>query len=82
MKTTIDSGGRLVIPKQARDAAGLKPGVPLEVVVHDGRIEIAPVPRRVVIATKGRVAVARAAEGPKLSAAEVERTRRQLRERR
>jgi AbrB family looped-hinge helix DNA binding protein len=43
MKTTIDSAGRLVIPKDVRRQAGLHPGDELEVRWRDGRIEIEPV---------------------------------------
>jgi AbrB family looped-hinge helix DNA binding protein len=42
MITTIDSAGRLVIPKAIRDAAGLEPGMPLDVRLRDGKIEIEP----------------------------------------
>jgi AbrB family looped-hinge helix DNA binding protein len=49
MIITIDTAGRLVIPKAIRDEAGLLPGEPLEVTVHDGRVEIAPAPRQVRI---------------------------------
>lgn len=44
MRTTIDSGGRVVIPKAIRDAAGLAPGTEVEVELHDGRVEIEPTP--------------------------------------
>ena len=82
MQTTIDAAGRIVIPKSVREAAGLQPDVPVDVVYRDGHVEIAPVPRQVAIAKVGRVAVARAA-GPSepLRASTVEKTRRQLRER-
>ena len=49
MKSTIDSAGRLVLPKAIRDEAGLRPGEPLEVVFRDGLIEIEPAPREVRI---------------------------------
>lgn len=42
MRTTIDAGGRVVIPKSIRDRLGLKPGVEVEVVEADGTVEIAP----------------------------------------
>ena len=42
MKTTIDSAGRLVIPKEIRRQAGLRPGMELEVRWADGQIEIEP----------------------------------------
>ncbi len=43
MKITIDSAGRIVIPKPVREAAGLRPGQELEVREREGRIEIEPV---------------------------------------
>jgi len=49
MKSTIDSAGRLVLPKAIRDEADLRPGEPLEIVFRDGLIEIEPAPREVRI---------------------------------
>ena len=49
IKTTIDSAGRLVVPKPIREAAGIGPGDPLIVAYRDGRIEIEPAPREVRI---------------------------------
>lgn len=43
MRTTIDAAGRVVIPKQLRQSAGLEPGRELEITERDGRIEIEPV---------------------------------------
>ena len=40
MVTTIDSAGRIVIPKQLRDELGFGPGQPLELNAVDGRLEI------------------------------------------
>lgn len=40
MRTTIDDGGRVVIPKELRDALELQPGQSVDVAVVDGRISI------------------------------------------
>jgi AbrB family looped-hinge helix DNA binding protein len=40
MRTTIDSAGRLVVPKSIRDAMGLRAGRMVDLVFTDGRIEI------------------------------------------
>jgi AbrB family looped-hinge helix DNA binding protein len=40
MRTTIDSAGRIVIPKKIRDRAGLAPGAAVEIHECDGRVEI------------------------------------------
>jgi AbrB family looped-hinge helix DNA binding protein len=40
MRTTIDSAGRIVIPKPLRDRAGLAPGQEVDVSEADGRIAI------------------------------------------
>lgn len=42
MKTTIDPGGRVVVPKAMRDRLGLKPGAEVEVIESDGSVEIRP----------------------------------------
>jgi AbrB family looped-hinge helix DNA binding protein len=78
----MDRAGRLVIPGHVRREAGLEPGVPLAVRVRDGVIEIEPEPLAVTFARRGRLLVARPAAAVRpLSAATVERTRRNLRER-
>lgn len=55
MRTTIDSAGRVVIPKAVREAAGLEAGAEIEVEFRDGRIELKPatVPMRLVKRTQG-----------------------------
>lgn len=62
MIATIDQAGRLVLPKAVRERARLVPGMPLEVRVVDGRIEIEPAPARVVIEKRGGFWVAQPAE--------------------
>jgi AbrB family looped-hinge helix DNA binding protein len=80
MKTTIDLAGRLVIPKQIRQEAGLRPGMPLDVRWRAGRIEIEPAPLPVKLVRKGRLLVAVPDKDvPGLSADTVERTRQTLR---
>ncbi len=83
MKTTIDSAGRLVIPKKIRGEAGLKPGMLLQISFRKGRIEIEPAPLPVELVRKGRlvVAVPRSHVSP-LSAETVEETRKRVREER
>jgi AbrB family looped-hinge helix DNA binding protein len=44
MRTTIDADGRLVVPREIRDAMGLEPGRAVDVVYTDGRIEIEVAP--------------------------------------
>jgi AbrB family looped-hinge helix DNA binding protein len=57
MKTTIDSAGRIVIPKAIRHKSGLKPGMTVEVEWRDGRIEIEPTPPRVELVREGHALV-------------------------
>ena len=58
MKSTMDSAGRLVIPSSIRREAGLRPGIPLEINLVDGRIEIEPVATPVRLERRGRLLVA------------------------
>jgi AbrB family looped-hinge helix DNA binding protein len=55
---TMDSAGRLVLPREIRDEAKLEPGTPLRVAFRDGRIEIEPLPREVHVVRKGKIWVA------------------------
>jgi len=59
MKTSIDSAGRIVVPKPLRLALGLQPGQLLDIRAGDGRleIEIAPTPMQLRKRGKGMVAV-------------------------
>jgi AbrB family looped-hinge helix DNA binding protein len=82
METTIDSAGRIVVPKALRQQAGLQAGTLLSVRLRDGRIEIEPSPRTVRIVARGSLRVASpVAESERLREAQVESTRRALRER-
>ena len=81
IQTTIDSAGRLVLPKAIRDEAGIQPGMTLRISVQEGRIEIEPAPREVRLVQKGplRVAVP-AEEGPLLEEADTDAVLREIRE--
>jgi len=82
IQTTIDSAGRLVLPKIVRDEAGILPGMTLRITVQEGKIAIEPLPREVRILQKGplRVAVP-SEEGPVLLEATVNEALREARER-
>jgi AbrB family looped-hinge helix DNA binding protein len=59
MVTTIDGGGRVVVPKPLRVSLGLTAGTHLEISERDGTlvIEPSPVPMRLVRRGRGRVVV-------------------------
>ena len=80
MKATLDTAGRLVVPKALRQAVGLKPGLPLEIRAGDGRleIEIAPTPMRLKKRGEGVVAVPEE-ELPALTAEQVRETLERVR---
>jgi AbrB family looped-hinge helix DNA binding protein len=81
IRAAIDSAGRLVIPKAVREAAGLRPDVPLDIRFRDGRVEIEPAPVVVQVEMRRGVAVAVPEQPvPTHTAAEVERVRRAIRE--
>jgi AbrB family looped-hinge helix DNA binding protein len=80
MVTTIDSAGRLVIPREIRQEASIEPGTPLDVRYRDGVIEIEPQPLPVTLKRRGRFLVAvPKRKVPQLTTAIVERTRRKIR---
>ncbi len=71
----MDSAGRLVLPKAIRERAGLASGVPIEVRVVDGRVELEPACARVSVERRGGFWVASpAAAVPLLTQADVEAT--------
>ena len=75
MKTSIDTAGRLIVPKPLRDALGLRGGETLEISLADGCLEIAVPPLPVRLEDRGRGLVAVADEDvPVLSAAQVRAT--------
>jgi bifunctional DNA-binding transcriptional regulator/antitoxin component of YhaV-PrlF toxin-antitoxin module len=74
MQITMDQAGRLTVPEAIRQQAGILPGVPLDIQVREGRIEIEPSPRDVRLVRKGRLTVAVPVEpAPTLTAEMVER---------
>jgi AbrB family looped-hinge helix DNA binding protein len=80
---TIDSAGRLVLPKEIRDEARLEPGMPLRIAYRDGRVEIEPLPREVRVIRKGRLQVAVPVEkGDSLASDTVRETVKSVRGRR
>ena len=80
MKTTIDSAGRLVIPKEIRQQAGIRAGMSLDVHVKEGKIEIEPTPINIKLERRGRLLVAVPQETiPPLTSQIVEETRRRIR---
>jgi AbrB family looped-hinge helix DNA binding protein len=83
MKTTIDTAGRVVIPKKIREAAGLKPGTKLNVRYDNGVVEIEPEPR-VKLVREGRflVAVPLDDDAPVLTSEDVEAVRQAIYEER
>lgn len=42
MEATIDSGGRILLPKALRDSLGLTPGSIVDVSAHEGEIIVTP----------------------------------------
>lgn len=75
MTITMDSAGRLVIPKELRKEAELEPGVPLEIRCRDGLIEISPMVMEVTLEREGPFLVARPKQPvPTLTNAVVNRT--------
>ena len=81
MRTTIDSAGRIVIPKAVREAAGLEAGTEVDITFRDGRVEIEPAPRPMrLVQRDGGLVIEAEGEMPVLTADDVrdilERVRR------
>jgi AbrB family looped-hinge helix DNA binding protein len=80
MKTTIDSAGRIVVPKSLRQALNLKAGQPLEIRAGDGRLEIEIAATPMTLQKRGKTVVAvPAVELPTLTADAVRETLEQIR---
>jgi AbrB family looped-hinge helix DNA binding protein len=80
MRTTIDSAGRIVVPKSLRDALALKPGQALEIRAGEGRLEIEVAATPVSLKKRGRGLVAVPdAPLPSLTAEEVRNTLERIR---
>jgi AbrB family looped-hinge helix DNA binding protein len=81
MHVSIDSAGRVVVPKQLRDELGLTPETPLEIDVVDGHLELSALhePARLVEGPNGPMM---AATGTPLTDEDVRRTLEAVRERR
>ena len=79
MQATIDAAGRLILPAEILQQAGLRPGMSLEVRWLGNRLEIEPAPLTIRLVRKGHLLVAVAQqEVEPLSAEAVEQTRKTL----
>ncbi len=58
MKTTMDSAGRIVVPKALRQALDLKAGQPLEISVENGRLQLEPAATPMTLEKRGKGLVA------------------------
>jgi AbrB family looped-hinge helix DNA binding protein len=58
MKTTIDSAGRIVVPKSLRQALNIKPGQTLDIRAGDGRLEIEIAATPMTLKKRGKDVVA------------------------
>lgn len=58
MLGTIDSGGRVVVPKEVRERLGLRPGSRIVLTEVEGHLEIAPATTPVRLVDHGGAVVA------------------------
>ena len=58
MRTTIDSAGRIVIPRELRNRVGFSGGQEVEILEREGRIEIEPAPTPMSLQTRKGIPVA------------------------
>lgn len=66
MEATIDSAGRVVIPKRLRDEVGIAPG-PVEVVRDGAGIRIEPLVTDDLAEVDGRLVIPASSGGPTIS---------------
>ena len=57
MKATVDSVGRVVVPKALRDALGLQPGSEVEISRYGAGLQLVPAGRTAQVVLEGGVAV-------------------------
>jgi len=80
MVTTIDSAGRIVVPKRLRDELGFEAGQQLELSATNGRLEIEhPVTAMRLERHEGRLVAVAEREMPPLTADTVRATLEQVR---
>jgi AbrB family looped-hinge helix DNA binding protein len=58
MRTTIDSAGRIIVPKALRDALGIAGGQEVEVMARDGHLEIEVAPTAMRLQRNGSLVTA------------------------
>lgn len=58
VRTTIDSAGRIVVPKQLRDALGLGAGAAVDVSFYGAGLQVTPVSRTARLTQLGDTLVA------------------------
>jgi AbrB family looped-hinge helix DNA binding protein len=58
METTVDSVGRIVVPKPLRDALGLKPGAVVDISRYGAGLQVVPAGRTARLVDEGGVLVA------------------------
>ena len=81
MHVSIDSAGRVVVPKHLRDELGFSPDIPLEIDVVDGHLELSA-PREPAKLITGPHGPSIASTGTPITDEEVRRTLEAVRERR
>jgi AbrB family looped-hinge helix DNA binding protein len=83
MRTTIDRGGRVVIPKALREKAGLKPGSEVLIRCEEGTIEIrAPRQKGRLVRENGFLVWEPPPGTPVWTSEEIERARQEIRDER